>query len=592
IEAALTALPGVTAACATLREDQPGDKRLVAYTVAADGHPQATAADLHRALAQELPEHMVPSAFVTLDALPVTPNGKVDRPALPSPGLPTGRTTGRAPRTEREKILCAVFADTLGVPGVHLDDDFFALGGHSLLAVKLAQRIEERVGVRLSLRDIFAAPTVNGLQRLLDGPSSDREGHRAASSSDPQNDIRLAPDITRTGGAPVHARPAAPAVERRPLLTGGSGFLGAFLLRDLLESTGGPVDCLVRAADETDGARRLRANLERYGLWKEHYGDLIRPLPGDLSAPGLGLTDAERTSLRRRVGQVYHNGARVNFAAPYTELRGANVGGTEELLRIVAESEPSGMHYVSTTGVYAPWVTGPTSITETTPVGPVRDLPDGYSQSKCVAEGLVEIARRRGIPVTVYRPARISGDSHTGACQDRDLLWQFIKGCLQAQAFPEGSDESTGWVPVDYVSASVVALAGHRTQQDASDTGRTTFHLTNPEAPRLSQVFRAAGALGYVMQPLPPEQWRKRITTQPENAAQLLLGGHGPQKPAVEPQAEPQRFPRTLDSSFTSRATAAAGVHAPALTDETLRVYLTYFIRTGFLPTPGDVIGR
>jgi len=171
-------------------------------------------------------------------------------------------------------------------------------------------------------------------------------------------------------------------------------------------------------------------------------------------------------------------------------LRGPNVEGTQELLRIVAGAGSGGLHYVSTTGVYAPTAPGTSVITESTPTGPVHDLPDGYSQSKWVAEGIVELARRRGLPVTVYRPARISGDSRTGACQELDLLWQFIKGCLQAGAVPQESDESTGWVPVDHVSAAVVALAGLRdgalgAGQPAD--GPTVYHLTNPQAPRLSQ---------------------------------------------------------------------------------------------------------
>ncbi|MFJ5292764.1 amino acid adenylation domain-containing protein, partial [Streptomyces sp. NPDC088348] len=587
IEAALTDLPGIRAACAVVREDKPGDRRLVAYTVAGKDRLSATSADVRAELATVLPEHMVPSVCVALEALPLTSNGKVDRRALPAPDLSAARAAGRPPRTEREKILCEVFADTLGIPDVHIDSDFFGLGGHSLLAVKLAQRIEERLGVRLSMRDVFAAPTVDGVQRLLDTPGG--VGSRlSAGQPDPQDDVRLASGIARR----TVPGPRSPAGGQRPLLTGGSGFLGAFLLRDLLESTNGPVDCLVRSADAPDGARRLRANLERYGLWQDHYAPLIRPLPGDLSAPGLGLSDSDRTALARRVGAVYHNGARVNFAAPYAELRDANVRGTQELLRLVADSESSGMHYVSTTGVYTPTPGsgGGRGITETTPLGPVLDLPDGYAQSKWVAEKIVEIARHRGIPVTVYRPARISGDSLTGACQDRDLLWQFIKGCLQAGAVPEGPEESTGWVPVDYVSAAVVAIARRRADRATAARDGHVFHLTNPLAPALSQVFRAADALGYQLQPLPADDWTSRVAGQPDNAAQLFLGGD--RRRPGGPDSGVRHAADIFDSPATDRAAAEAGVRRPELTEETLRTYLTYFIRTGFLPAPGARVGR
>ncbi|WP_446039092.1 amino acid adenylation domain-containing protein [Streptomyces sp. SID1121] len=567
IEAALTDLPDVAAACAVVREDRPGDRRLVAYTVG------GTEADLRAHLAGTLPAHLVPAAFVRLDALPVTPNGKTDRRALPAPG-PAVTAGGRTGRTDRERALCEAFAETLGVPGVGVTDDFFALGGHSLLAVTLVQRIEERCGHRVSLRALFAAPTVEGVDRLLSRTADDERDDPSA-GPDLTAEVRLAPDITGAG-RDVLLTPPVPlsGPTARPLLTGASGFLGAFLLRDLIETTGGPVDCLVRAADERDAGDRLRANLERYGLWRPRYEALIRPLPGDLAAPGLGLSPGDRTALARRLGPVVHNGARVNFAAPYGDLRAPNVGGTEELLRLLADSASPGMHYISTTSVYAP-APGPEplTITESTPTGPASSLPDGYARSKWVAEGLVGLARERGLPVTVYRPGRISGDTTTGACQDRDLLWQLIKGCLQAGAVPDLPYGSTDWVPVDHVSAAVVALS------TAGQTGAETYHLTNPDAPGLDRVFEAAARLGHDLRTVPAPDWQSLIAARPDNAAQLFLGDGSHSRP------EPGDH-RHFDSGQTTKAAASLGAHQPPLTDEVLTRYLTYFHGTGFLPTP------
>ncbi|MGW2277178.1 amino acid adenylation domain-containing protein [Streptomyces sp. NPDC001770] len=578
IEAALTALPGVAAACAVVREDRPGDRRLVAYTVPAEGAAGPDASELRAHLAAALPAHMVPAAFVRLDALPLTPNGKTDRRALPAPdrAAPAG---GRAPRTDRERALCQAFAETLGVDEVGVSDDFFALGGHSLLAVTLAQRIEERCGRRPSLRALFAAPTVEGVDRLLGSAAGEQGPPDTSEEADLAAEVRLARDITGAGRyAPVPAparRPARPSV--RPLLTGASGFLGAFLLRDLIETTGGPVDCLVRAEDAPRAADRLRTNLERYGLWHPRYAELINPVPGDLAAPGLGLSPEDRTALVRRLGPVLHNGAHVNFAAPYGELRAANVAGTEELLRLLADSASPGMHYVSTTGVHAPAAgPAPVTLTETSPTGPAAALPDGYARSKWVAEGLVGIARERGLPVTVHRPGRISGDTATGACQDRDLLWQLIKGCLQAEAVPDLPHGSTDWVPVDHVSAAVVALVLAKGPADG------TYHHTNPDAPGLDRVFEAAARLGHEVRTLPVEQWEARVAAQPDNAAQLFLGDG-------ERSGGGATDHRRFDSGRTAEAVAALGVRLPPLTDEVLARYLTYFRGTGFLPAPRGV---
>ncbi|MFJ5228433.1 amino acid adenylation domain-containing protein [Kitasatospora sp. NPDC088391] len=568
IEAALTALPGIAAACVVEREDRPGDRRLVAYTVAAEGPAGRDAPDGPRVralLAEVLPEHLVPAAHVRLPALPLTPNGKTDRRALPAPAAPAA--AGRAPRTARERALCELFADVLGRPAIGATDDFFAAGGHSLLAVTLAQRIEQRFGRRLPLRALFAAPTAEGVARLLgDGDPGPDGASPAGSSVDWAAETRLAPEITAAGRP---RRPAAPSA--RPLLTGASGFLGAFLLRDLLETTGGPVDCLVRAADEADGARRLEHNLRHYGLWREHYRELVRPLVGDLAAPGLGLAPGTRAALLRRLGPVLHNGARVHFAAGYPELRAPNVAGTAELLRLLAESGSPGLHHVSTTGVHAPGGS-PATVTETTPTGDPDALPDGYAQSKWAAEQLVAAALDRGLPVTVHRPGRISGDTATGACQEHDLLWQLIKGCLQAGAVPDLPPGSTAWVPVDQVSAAITALCLR-----GADTGGT-FHHTHPEPPGLDRVFAAARALGHELRTLPAEQWRATVAARPDNAAQLFLGEHAPAAtPAV---------PRHFDSRHTAATTAALGVHPVPLTDAVLTRYLRYFTDTGFLPAP------
>ncbi|MEV6796618.1 amino acid adenylation domain-containing protein, partial [Streptomyces sp. NPDC051320] len=160
IQAALTALPAVTAACAIVREDRPGDRRLVAYTVATtpDGPDSPTAARLRAALTATLPDYMVPSAFVRLDALPLTPNGKVDRRALPAPDLPVGRTVGRAPGTEQERVFCEVFASALGASDIQVDDDFFALGGDSILSIQVVSRAR-RAGLVVSARDVFVHRT-------------------------------------------------------------------------------------------------------------------------------------------------------------------------------------------------------------------------------------------------------------------------------------------------------------------------------------------------------------------------------------------------------------------------------------------------
>jgi acyl-coenzyme A synthetase/AMP-(fatty) acid ligase len=167
VQAVLAAHPLVAQAAVTVREDQPGDRSLVAYVVPEDPADGAPASQVRAFAQQRLPEYLVPSAVVVLDALPLTPNGKVDRKALPVPDYAGMAGSGRGPSNEREEALCAAFAEVLGLEKVGVDDDFFALGGHSLLAVRLANLVRTLLGVEMGTAALFDTPTVAGLAEQI-----------------------------------------------------------------------------------------------------------------------------------------------------------------------------------------------------------------------------------------------------------------------------------------------------------------------------------------------------------------------------------------------------------------------------------------
>ncbi|MFC3891188.1 amino acid adenylation domain-containing protein [Lentzea rhizosphaerae] len=200
IEAVLTSHPDVTAAAVVAREDVDG-RRLVAYVVGAAGNLRAH-------VAERLPDHMVPAAFVELDEFPLTPNGKLDRRALPAPTWTAG---GSQPRTPRQEILCGLFAKVLGLPAVGLDDGFFDLGGHSLLAARLLASIRTVFGVELGIRVLFRDPTPRGLDGHLDGGPAVRAAVRPGQRPDrvplssAQLGVRLAMEVADHAYTAPHA---------------------------------------------------------------------------------------------------------------------------------------------------------------------------------------------------------------------------------------------------------------------------------------------------------------------------------------------------------------------------------------------------
>ncbi|MER6332478.1 amino acid adenylation domain-containing protein [Streptomyces sp. NPDC001034] len=220
IEAALSDHPAVAAGVVLVREDRHGAPRIVAYVVPVGQGPEPTAGELREHLRARLPEHMVPTGYVTLDELPVTPNGKLDRAALPEPAaVPDAEErTAREPATPLERVLTALVAEILEVPGAGPDDDFFLLGGHSLMMVRLVERIRAETGVQLAVRTLFDHPTAAGLAERIAG--------------DPGLDHRFADDRTWEPVLPLRAQGSRRALFCvHPVVGDGFGYIG--LLRGL-----------------------------------------------------------------------------------------------------------------------------------------------------------------------------------------------------------------------------------------------------------------------------------------------------------------------------------------------------------------------
>ena len=188
IEAVLASDDTVARAVVTIREDRPGDKRLVAYVVAAPG-AATNAADLRRLAKERLPEHMVPSAIVALDELPLTPNGKIDRGALPAPdGSRQSDDAYVAPATEAERRVAAIWGEVLGLEQVGAGDNFFDLGGHSMLAVKVASRLGRAFAIDVPVRAIFETRTLADLAARVEMLGLVAAGASASSSLDEMED--------------------------------------------------------------------------------------------------------------------------------------------------------------------------------------------------------------------------------------------------------------------------------------------------------------------------------------------------------------------------------------------------------------------
>jgi phthiocerol/phenolphthiocerol synthesis type-I polyketide synthase E len=489
------------------------------------------------------------------------------------------------PFTDRERQVAQIWRDLLGVEQVGLDDDFFDLGGQSLMIVQLTRELRRIGGAELTAKDVIQAATVAGMAALLDAGSA-ASSHAApdlAADVVLADEIHPAPPATAPATPPATVTPsAAPApppisAPRVVLLTGATGFIGAYLCAELLRQTAAEVVCLVRGSGQ-DGSDRLRAKLDSFGLLSDQ-ASRIRAVPGDLTQPLLGLPEAEFRELAGQVDAIYHCGAWVNFVRPYRALRQANVGGTHEVLRLAAAQRLTPVHHISSLAALAGAVDGGASaLYEDAELPPPVGHDTAYSQTKWVAEGLVRLARSRGIPVSVYRPSFVLGDSRTGVSNSEDHLTKAICGCVQLGLAPLRESE-LAIASVDHVSRVVVALSLRE-----KALGKT-FHTVDPRPLPWNRVFDYVRAVGYPVRSVPYDEWRREL------AARVGQGADNSLTPltAVLDDAADRPAPRIDCANLLACLPEEATSPPPADADFFGRM-LRFFARSGWLPVPQEPV--
>ncbi len=562
--------------------DPFGERRLIGY-MALEPSESAAPAELRRFLAEQLPQSMVVPEFVYVESLRRTAEGQPDWNTLPEPDTTgTQRDTEYVPpRDDLERELVAIWEENLDVRPIGIRDNFFDLGGHSLLFAYVIGRVYELSQGDLPLATVFLnEPTIEQLADVVRRPERGRLGAANATAAivrELKADAVLDPAL-QFGTADVKRAVDPTSI----LLTGGNGFIGSFLLEELLRQTRAIIYGIVRAEDAEHAAAKLRKALESYMLWDPAFASRIVTLVGDLSEPRLGLTASSYQTLASTVDVIYHAGAEVNFVYPYSRLKRANVRGTLEILRLAGAIKPKPVHFISTLGVFS--VDGADGIRRFREEEPLEcdRLSSGYAQSKWVAEKLVEEAGLRGLPVCRYRAGVVAGHSITGAGQVSDMWGQTLKACIEASSVPD-FEAALEMAPVDVVVKAIVHLA----RQQTSFGG--VFHLHNPAALKAEDAIEAVRTFGYPMKRIPYEEWRERLKQLKDTSLSQLLELSEQLDPGVV-----SRLARSAaawseppyDRDNTARGLSGASFAYPIPDEKLIHTYLTYFVQSGILAPP------
>ncbi|WP_338861466.1 amino acid adenylation domain-containing protein [Mycetohabitans rhizoxinica] len=530
IEARLTEHPLVREA-AVLAQGEGGNKRLIAYIVAEPNEQLVSTLRSH--VAASLPEYMVPAAFVRVDALPLTPNGKLDRRALPAPDSNAfAHQAYEAPQGELETTLATIWSDLLGIEQISRHDSFFALGGHSLLAVQLVLLVQERLNVQIPVRILFEASSIEKLARRIESKALDAAQTEIDLETTRlmKSDAALASNLTKQ---------TLPGTSRsnwtQVLLTGATGFVGRYLLKELLRQTKAHIICLIKCSNEQEAKNRILSALKETGQSNLDQCR-ISVLCGDLAQNRLGLTETQLVGLADKLDAIIHNGAIVNHFFSYHELRQANVLATDTLLHIAATGREKSLHYISTLSVAPCKVSAP--FTEDSDIS-MEPAPNGYVQSKWVAEQLVNAAAKQGIPCGIHRLAHITADSITGYCNTKDRVYRMIQA-IATLGVAFDATEPYLQTPVNHAAQAIIKLALH--QKECRQVAHIMGHQSIELDEFVSQMRNYGTDIGKKNVDL--QMWLKKLeymakTTQDDNLMELtsiadsILDVSSPQKSNV-----------------------------------------------------------
>ncbi|KAF3914241.1 hypothetical protein AA313_de0204571 [Arthrobotrys entomopaga] len=583
--------------------------------------------DIKKYLGTKLPAYAVPTVVVPMARMPLNPNGKVDKPALPFPdtAMISAATSGRRRRltstagepmdaydaewSPTARALRDIWKSLLPMvtEKIQLNDGFFDLGGHSILATRMIFEVRNRFATEIPLGLIFKQPTLGGLAA---------EVERVSQSVD--IGLQSSPEQVAVGDQESeYAKDARELVTKLPakfdaaseiddtkecnvFLTGCTGFLGAFLLRELLnrETPKVKVYAHVRAENVEKGFERIKASCEAYDTWSDSWADRIVPVVGDLGKENLGMDEPTWKQVAFDTEVVIHNGAQVHWIYPYTTLRAPNVIGTLAAINLCATGKPKSFAFVSSTSVLDNdhYVSLSDTILEQGGAGvPEEDdlegsatgLGNGYGQSKWAGEYLTREAGKRGLKGTIVRPGYITGDTITGVTNTDDFLVRMMKGCIQLGQTPD-IHNTVNMVPVDHVARVVVASAFY-----PPATPLAVAQVTSHPRLRFNEFLSTLSAYGYDVNRVDYIPWRialeKHVTEiSKDNALYPLLHfvcDNLPQSTKA-PELDDSNARKALER-YDKKWMEGSGV------DEGLMgVYLAYLVQIGFLEAPQGKKGK
>jgi L-aminoadipate-semialdehyde dehydrogenase len=561
--------------------------------------------DVRETLKAKLPVYAVPTLFIPMLRLPLNPNGKVDKRVLPFPEeadlLGTITTaTDLESRTETENALAEIWAALLRKPASSLsrDTSFFDMGGNSIMTVQIVPRINKKwTGANIPMHIMTRDPTLQSVAKFIDrslDPVGLRLDATAGEEDQPEHYSNNAlVQIEQLDKSYPTAKLREPKNGLNILLTGATGFLGAYLLHEaMMRKSPNHVYAHVRARSHEDGLARIKQTCTAYGLWQEWWVSegVLEIVVGDLEKPKLGMSDADYNRVAEDADLIIHNGARVHWLMPYENLKAANVESTVEAIKLCSLGRPKRLAFISSTSAldsdaFIEQSEAGTPISESDNLEFSRQgLGTGYGQSKWVSEHIIGEACKRGLDAVILRSGYVMGDTKTGVSNLDDFLVRMLKGCVQVGSRPD-IENTINMVPVPQVAKLVLAMS-------LRGKSGSTAHVEAHPRLTMNQYLATLEQYGYSVPQEGYEEWAKKVEAYVEagdDKEELALLGlyHMVTSNLPEASKAPMLEDQNAQAALEADKALAVSNDGPAgVTAKAVGSYLAFLVARGFMQKP------
>ncbi|MBE3648088.1 non-ribosomal peptide synthetase family protein [Paenibacillus polymyxa] len=575
--------PGVQDVAVVAVKDHTDQNMLVGYFTTSDGQtiPQDV---IQSYIGGKLPSYFVPTHVVHLEAMPISPTGKIDRKKLALRPLPevSDLTSGGEPLREgTETLIAEAWTQVLGKHNIGATDDFFLIGGDSLRVIHVLAILKPRYGA-LRIGDFFRYKTVRELAEYVEQLGTEQAPQRKS--------LAISREKTDLNEHPIELPGASDLAEIRDLrvilLTGATGYLGSHILYDLLHRTEAKVYAMVRPSqDGPSGFERIQSVLT--GYFGQDISSLmegrVKAIYGDLEQADLGLSSVDRHMLEHHIDGIIHSAADVRHFGDSATFDRTNVTGTLELLKIAQAKPGVSFHHVSTMGIpedlanEGKWE----STLELSAFPDELNVDNLYTNSKLAAEKLLFQAAQAGTPVSIYRAGNLTAHSANGRFQrniDSNAYYRMMKAMLLLGKAPQ-ADWHTDFTPIDYASRAIVELSVKQ------KSANRIFHICNPNPLPYDELIAMVNQLGYAVETLPFDDYSAWLLNPSsgiqEDALHLAMGqleGDGAKDSAYR-----------YGCSVTTALLEQAGVQCPVTNLEFIRNMIQHAVEIGYFPASSSV---